>query len=326
MDPQAIDAHSGRPYFYAWAYPPLALVIVYPLALLPYLWSLAAWLALGLSGYLTALWRIMPRGLALWAGLAFPAVFVTAGHGQNGLLTAALLGWALLLLPKRPRAAGMLIGLLAFKPQLGLLIPLALAAGGHWRTIAWAALGVFALAIASLALFGIEAWSGFVASLADTRAILEAGLVPYYKLQSIFAATRLLGGSIALAYALQGAAAVAAVCVTVWTWRLPLRQELKGSVLITAALLATPFVLDYDLAMLAFPIAWLTLSGLPDRALPWERTALVAMYFVPIASRVMAQATHIIVAPFAELAFLVVLLARIGAEAPGVFGSPQGRR
>src|SRR5512146_2067108 len=125
--------------FYAWAYPPIALLVVAPLAFLPYLWSLAGWLLFGLALYLQALWRILPRGLTLAAGLAFPAVFITLGHGQNALLSAGLTGTGLALLSAQPVAAGIALGALAFKPQLGILLPLALAAGGHWRAFASAA-------------------------------------------------------------------------------------------------------------------------------------------------------------------------------------------
>ena len=90
--------HSAHTAFYAWDSPPTALLIVYPLALLPYLWSLAV----GGAVYLTALWRILPRPLTLWTGLAYPAVLLTIGHSQNALLTTGLLGWGLLLLPRRP--------------------------------------------------------------------------------------------------------------------------------------------------------------------------------------------------------------------------------
>lgn len=90
--------HSAHTAFYAWESPPTALLIVYPLALLPYLWSLAV----GGAVYLTALWRILPRPLTLWASLAYPAVLLTIGHSQNALLTTGLLGWGLLLLPRRP--------------------------------------------------------------------------------------------------------------------------------------------------------------------------------------------------------------------------------
>ena len=61
--------------------------------------------------------------------LAFPATFINLFHGQNGFLNAALLGAALLALDRRPVVAGILFGLLSYKPHLGLLVPLALLAG-----------------------------------------------------------------------------------------------------------------------------------------------------------------------------------------------------
>ncbi len=128
------------PDFYPWNYPPSSFLIVYPLALLPYLQSLAVWLALGLAGYLAALWRIFPKPLTLWVGLAFPAVFWTVTHGQTSFLTTSLFCWGLLQLRRRPVLAGILFGVLTFKPHLGLLLPVALVAGGHWRAIVAAAL------------------------------------------------------------------------------------------------------------------------------------------------------------------------------------------
>lgn len=314
----AVDP-TAEGLFYAWAYPPIALLLIYPLALLPYLWSLATWLALGLAGYLTALWRILPRPLTIRAGLAFPAVFVTAAHGQNGLATTALLGWALLIMSARPGAAGVLIGLLTFKPQLGLVIPFALAAGGHWRTMAAAGIAALTLVAATLMLFGSECWSAYLASLPYARSILELERVPYYKMQSVFAAARLLGGSLPLAYSLQGAATLAAVASTIWAWRQPGGGELKNAVLVTAGLLATPFVLDYDLAMLALPVAWLAAAALHGPARPWEGITLAAVCLVPLASRVIAQATGVLVAPMAEVALLLVLLARVRAGRVSAF-------
>jgi Glycosyltransferase family 87 len=116
--------------FYAWQYPPIALLVVYPLALLPYLWALSVWLLTGAICYLSALWRIIPRWWTLWFGLAFPAVLLTITHGQSAFLTTALLTWGLLLLRDQPIIAGILLGALGFKPQLGLLVPIALIAGG----------------------------------------------------------------------------------------------------------------------------------------------------------------------------------------------------
>jgi alpha-1,2-mannosyltransferase len=309
-------ALQGNDDFYAFAYPPSALPIVYPLALLPYLWSLAAWLAAGLALYLRAMCRILPEKLTLLAGLAFPAVFVTLGHGQNALLSAGILASALSLLERRPVIAGALIGLLTCKPQLGLLIPVALVCGGHWRALAAATLSALGLAALSLLLFGGGVWSDFLASTGFAQAMLEQELVPYFKMQSVFAATRLLGGSLGFAYAVQGVATLLAALVAAAIWRGPAVPNLKYAVLVVAGLLASPFLLDYDLMLLAPAIAWLVAVQRRAGIRPWEAAALAAACLAPLLARPLAQATGVIVTPAIEVALLVVLAARCGLFAP----------
>src|SRR5580704_12301615 len=116
------EAFGGREVpFYGWHYPPLFLIVAAGLALLPYGWALLAWMALTLPAYLVVIRNIVPRPETLLVAAAFPAVLVNVGHGQNGFLTAALIGGSLLLLDKRPTLAGILFGLLVYKPQYGLL-------------------------------------------------------------------------------------------------------------------------------------------------------------------------------------------------------------
>jgi Glycosyltransferase family 87 len=137
-------------------------------------------------------------------------VLVNIGHGQNGFLTAALLGAALVQLDRRPFIAGNLFGLLAYKPQFGLMIPLALAASGRWRSFAAAATTVAVLAVATTIAFGPHVWQAFLDSTRFTRLVaLEQGDTGWYKIQSIFAWARMWGVPIPLAYALQGAVTVA---------------------------------------------------------------------------------------------------------------------
>ena len=216
-----------RSFFFAWQYPPIALLLVYPLAFLPYLWSLASWLAVGIACYITVLWRILPQPLTLVVGLAFPAVLLTIEHGQNALLSTSFLGWALLLLIRRPITAGVLLGLLSFKPQLGVLLPIALVAGGHWKTILAAMLTGAGLVATTVALFGGGIWHEFIASTQLSRDILNEGLVPYYKMQSVFAAVRLLGSSLILAYSLQVIVAAGAAAGVVWVWRRAMDPDLN---------------------------------------------------------------------------------------------------
>jgi alpha-1,2-mannosyltransferase len=302
------------PDFYPWNYPPSSLLIAYPLALLPYLQSLAAWLALGLAGYLAALWWIFPKPLTLWVGLAFPAVFWTVTHGQTSFLTTGLFCWGLLQLPRRPVLAGILFGVLAFKPHLGLLLPVALVAGRHWRAVVAAALTALLSAAVSVLLFGTGVWADFLASTTDTRSMLESGMNfgHYYKMQSVFAAARLLGSPMLVAYSLQALVALGAAAAVVWVWRQPTGDpDMKNAALMAATPLSTAFIFDYDLMLLGPAIAWLARKGITNGALPYERITLVAAFLAPFVSRVAGMHTHLLLAPIFIAVLLVVIVRRI---------------
>ncbi len=304
----------ATPDFYPWNYPPSSFLIVYPLALLLYLQSFAAWLALGLAGYLAALWRIFPKPLTLWVGLAFPAVFWTVTHGQTSFLTMSLFCWGLLQLPRRPVLAGILFGALTFKPHLGLLLPVALVAGGHWRAVVAAALTATLSAAASVLLFGAGVWADFLASTTGTRSMLESGMNfgHYYKMQSVFAAARLLGSPMLVAYSLQALAALGAAGAVVWLWRRRTGDpDMKNAALLAATPLSTAFIFDYDLTLLAPAIAWLARKGVTDTALSYERTILVASFLAPFVSRVVGMYTHVLLAPIFIAALLVMIIRRV---------------
>ena len=151
--------------FYGWHYPPFFLAIAVLVAAVPYAWGLAIWLIASFAAYLAAIRAILPRPETWLAASAFPAVFVNVGHGQNGFLTAALLGGALRWLDRRPALAGVLIGLLAYKPQFGVLIPIAMVAGGRWRTIGAAAVTVAVLIAVSFLTLGGGIWHAFADSM-----------------------------------------------------------------------------------------------------------------------------------------------------------------
>ena len=164
---------GARTPYYAWFYPPFLLFVAAPLALLPYPAALVIWQAATLAFYVGVIGAILqpirqsrPDLGYLWVllALAFPAVFINLGHGQNGLLTAALLGAALLTLARQPLLSGTLFGLLAYKPQFALVIPIALLASNRWRAIAAAAATIVALFVLSVAAFGTEIWYAFAAS------------------------------------------------------------------------------------------------------------------------------------------------------------------
>ena len=249
--------------------------------------------------------------LWLLVALAFPAVLINIGHGQNGFLTAALLGAALVQLDRRPLLAGMLFGLLAYKPQFGLMIPLALAASGRWRSFTAAAAAVALLALATTIAFGPHVWQAFLDSTRFTRlVVLEQGNTGWYKIQSIFAWARMWGGSIPLAYALQGVVTVALGGALIWLWRGSARYPLKAAALCLAAILATPYSFDYDMMALAPAIAFVAADGLARGFGPWEKTALAALWLAPLVARSVAHITLIPIGVLAMLAVFILLLRR----------------
>lgn len=192
---------GARLDWYAFFYPPVFLLLCLPLGLAPYLVALAAWLgATGLL-YLKALRQIVANGIGVLPVLAFPAVFTTLGHGQNALLTTGLFAAGAVLLGARPLLAGACFGLLCFKPQLALLLPLGLALGGRWRALVAMGATALALCVASYVVFGEPTWRAFLAEAPVARATLEQGMVEPEKMQSLFAAISMLGGTVGLAYA-----------------------------------------------------------------------------------------------------------------------------
>jgi hypothetical protein len=272
--------------FYGWHYPPFFFAVAVLAAAIPYAWGLSIWLAASLAAYLAAIRAILPRPETLLVALAFPAVFVNIGHGQNGFLTAALLGGALHLLDRRPWLAGVLIGLLAYKPQFGVMIPLALFAGGRWSTISAAAATVVALLAVSAVTLGGGIWQAFADSTAFTQTVvLEQGGTGWEKIQSVFSAVRMWGGGLQLAYAAQIALALMIAATLTWLWQSDAAFELKASALATASLLATPYVLDYDLVVLAVSIAFFARHGLNKGFRDYEISLLAAAWLMPLLSR-----------------------------------------
>jgi alpha-1,2-mannosyltransferase len=312
--------------FYSWFYPPFFLFITAALALLPYGVALLTWQAVTLALYLVAIRAIIaasrrqdegarPRGsqsrTELLLALAFPAVLVNLGHGQNGFLTAALLGGGLVLLKTRPIAAGLLFGLLAYKPQFGLMIPLALAAGGYWRTFAAAAAAVALLATAATAAFGFDVWRAFFDSTHFMRTVaLEQGDLGWYKMQSLFAWARMWGAPIALAYALQALLAAGLGAAVIWLWRSHAAYPVKAACLCIATMLATPFALDYDMMVLAPAIAFVAADGVQHGFEPWEKSTLAALYLTPLIARNFAQWTFVPLGVPVMIVTFILLLRR----------------
>jgi Glycosyltransferase family 87 len=297
--------------FYGWHYPPFFFAVAVLVAAVPYAFGLSIWLVASFAAYLAVIRAILPRPETLLIAAAFPAVFVNIGHGQNGFLTTALLGGALHLINRRPWIAGVLIGCLAYKPQFGVLIPIALLAGGRWSTISAAIATVAALVAISFVTLGAGVWHAFADSMTFTQTVvLEQGGTGWEKIQSIFSAVRMWGASVHLAYAVQMTLALLLAASLAWLWRSDAAFELKASALATGSLLATPYVLDYDLVVLAVAIAFLVRHGMERGFRSFEISVLAAAWIVPLLSRGIAGITGIPLGLLILLALYIFTLRR----------------
>ena len=287
-----------------FAYPPAFLLLVLPFGLWSFPAAMALWSAATFGVYLAVARRAFPG--AGWLPAAFAPVFATAVIGQNGFVTASIFIGGLYLLRSRAFAAGLLLGCLAIKPQLGVLLPIALVAGGQWRAIGGAALSSIGVLLLGLLVFGVATTEAWVAQMPLFGEIARDGLVGWGKLASVYAALRQAGLSPEVALAWHGAVALGAA-VLVWrVWRSEAPHMAKVAVLAAATMLISPYLFLYDGVILAVPFLWLASRG--ER--PQVLAPLCLLPFVSV-TQVGLGATTPNLMPIVPIVLVVLLWMRV---------------
>lgn len=250
-----------------WSYPPAFLFVADLLARLPYVPAFLAWCLGTLGLYAFTVAQAAPWRMAFLCACAAPWVLTALTPGQNGFLTAALMGLGLVHLERRPALAGLFFGLLSYKPQFGILVPLALAAGGYWRTIGAAATAAIVVNLAAGLAFGFDTFWAFLHGLGHaTQSHLTVGGLGWSKLQSPYGLARALGLPTVAAWAVQVTATAMLAFGVALAWRARIAFALKAAALATAAVIATPYVFVYDLPVLSVAVAFLARTRRFDRA------------------------------------------------------------
>lgn len=283
----------------AWVYPPFTLVLVWPLGYLPFEVAFLAWTAFGLAAFLTCLHVVIRHQRLAWPiAIAFPGLWLGIAHGQTQFVVSALMGGALITLARNPTFSGALIGLMMIKPHLAILFPLVLIAGGHWRTFASAAVTSIATIALSVVVLGPRSIRSWLEGMSLVGAAIDEGALPVYKFVTPYTSWQLLGVPGLPALLLHACVALPVAWI-VWTiWRRTADIRIRGSVLIVGTFLVSPYAADYDLAVMAFPIAWLALLGGSAGWLYRDRNLLVATWILPWLTAPVALVTHVGVTPF----------------------------
>jgi hypothetical protein len=297
--------------YYGWPYPPTFLFVAAALAVLPYLFAAIVWLAATLAAYAAALGGILGGRAGVLLALGFPGVLWNATAGQNGYLTAALIGGTLGLLERHPALAGVCLGLLTYKPHFGLLFPLVLIADRRWLTLAIAAAVAIGIGAASWLAFGSASWQAFVHWMPITsQIVLDEGGGDFSRLQSLFGLVRSHGGSAQLAWTVQAIGSLTIAVAITWLWRSRRPYDLKAAGLACGVLLATPYLYMYDVVVLAVAVAFLIRYSLERGFLASEMVGFFAasaliLIFPYVKTQVGLAAVLIVLALIAQRACCV---------------------
>jgi hypothetical protein len=263
------------PGYFAWHYPPPFLFVASLLAQLPYSVAFITWVSVSFLPYLAMMRAVVGRSFGLMLAIGFPMVFNNTLVGQNGFLTAALIGGTLYLMPARPVLAGICLGLLSYKPQYGLLFPIVLIAASQWTVFFTAGIVAVGVAFVSWLAFGTESWQAFLHWMPMfSQAFLTEGKATWWKLQSLFSMVRYLGGTEQMAWAFQWVLTAAVAVVLALMWRSRVSYSVKAAALAIGTLLTTPYLFMYDMMVLAVPVAFLMRIGLKNGFRPHELPAL----------------------------------------------------
>jgi hypothetical protein len=240
-----------------WIYPPFALLIGALVSVIPLFPAFVLWNIGSLAFAVILMRRARLSWFVILVGLLSPADILSLSSGQYGALVGAASVVALLGSRTNPIRSGLLVGLIAMKPQPAMLLPFVWLVQRRWKAILFALLIVLTMAVMVTICFGWWAWSlYFLKSLPHSRAIIEAPFGQANQLGgvSVFWMMRSFGSSIAWAYAAQAASAAGAITLTY-----AVSHRVNGNTapfvafILFMSLLITPY--GYGCDMVAFSIA-----------------------------------------------------------------------
>jgi hypothetical protein len=277
-------------------------MMLMPLAALPYPAAWLVWSCVLYGLYALLLRRLVRSADRYWLMLLAPGAAVNLFFGQNGLLTLVLMGGGVFLLPRRPALAGILLGLLAYKPQFALLAPLGLVAGREWRALAWAVVSQAALALLAAAVLGSGAWLEFLHKAAEPASVFTSSSSNWRAIPSVMILARTLGLGAAASAVCHWVVAAAAATGALFVWWKTKDSEIRAAALATATLLVTPYLRGYDMILLLLSI----LPLINKRASSLlEKTAIALAWLLPAV--LMFSNPPIQFAPFISLALMIMI-------------------
>lgn len=308
----ALDTYlPGQVAQYPWNYPPTYLILVSPLALLPLPISYFVFMGGTFAAMVWALQRLYPRPEILWLLVMSGVPAMNMAYGQNGFLTATLMALGMrAILDQRVILAGVCIGLLTFKPHLGVLIPFALLAARQYRIFASISICTLVFVGLSLLFYGPQSWISFYQATTSMSDLVADGGLRWWHLPTVYGMLRGIGLDSALSIALQAIVSLLMVGLIWRVWRGGV-TPIAIAILMPATILASPYLLVYDLMVMSICVVlWARLAVESGRWRVFEKLTLMVSMVGAILLALSAQHGVIQLTPFAIAVALPFLLRR----------------
>jgi alpha-1,2-mannosyltransferase len=315
---QRVPEAAGIPYLPL--YPPQVSIFFCPLAHFSYGCALILWWVCSLAVYAIccySLWRACPNlrdhgGTVILLALAFPAFFHMIAWGQTSAVAlACFTGMFFLLRARREFLAGLVLGCLIFKPQLGLAAAILFASLGAWRLVTGAALSATAQLSVGVFYYGLEPLRNWLQMLKNVRALLPLLEPKPYQTHSLrtFWSMLVPWPDLSLALYILSAAAVLGLTIACWKRGSTVPLSLRYSALLLASVLVAPHLTVYDLVILAPAFIlladWL-ITQTSTRSAWWLGTLLYLSYMLPLLGP-FSRWTHVQLSVIAMAATLYVI-------------------
>jgi hypothetical protein len=296
-----------------WSYPPSIMLLAVPFGALTYMQALLCWTVLGVAIFIWTASRQVSESRLLIPLVFSPAAVLCLVSGQSSFVTAAMLIAVFAWLDRRPIGAGVLLGLLTLKPQLGLLFPVMLIASGRWRVFAAAAITAVALVALTAVLLGPQVWIDYALKGIPTQnlVLIDPQMLGAPFMPTIFMNLRAAGASYGIAMAVQICFLLFAVAAVFWAYRCrrDADPQLLAALFLACTIGGLPYLLSYDTLAMTFVVVMLLAVGKLDPA--GQRLAQL-VYWLPVAQLAFGI-WHIPGPALIAPAFALYLLARLRA-------------
>jgi len=240
---ETLGTHSDK---LPWHYPPVYLFFLFPFVCFGYIGAFWVWSLVTIIGLMVLVRKITTNSYyMLLAPLCFPVAYsMAAGR--------------LLLINRSACAAGIVFGLLVYKPQLAAVIPFCLIAARLYRTLFYMIASASVLVISSFLVFGTEPWIAFITELTGhSNLVYGKSNQIWERIPTVAITSMQLLKSGNLAMIVQFGVAVITIATSAWVWKSSSLSGPRSLAIVSSIPLISPFVMDYDMATLIVPIAFI---------------------------------------------------------------------